>query len=105
MYPQNVKIFRYEDLVSDKEKFMKTVSDFIGVEFSESMLYPSWNAKEIKDMIAPWGTVLKSTENYNKEIIEELTEEEKRKITAGTTALARHFDYHNIEYLREYYAK
>lgn len=105
MYPQNVKIFRYEDLVSDKEKFMNTVSDFIGVEFSESMLYPSWNAKEIKDMIAPWGTVLKSTENYNKEIIEELTEEEKRKITAGTTALARHFDYHNIEYLREYYAK
>lgn len=105
IYPQNVKIFRYEDLVADKEKFMKTVSDFIGVEFNENMLYPSWNAKEIKDMIAPWGTVLKSTENYNKEIIEELTDEEKRRITAGTTALARHFDYHNIEYLREYYAK
>ncbi|MNP72899.1 hypothetical protein D3C76_1695360 [compost metagenome] len=56
-------------------------------------------------MIAPWGTVLKSTEEYNKEIIGELTVEEKNKIVAGTTALARHFDYQNIEYLREYYAK
>ena len=63
MYPNNVKIFRYEDLVSDKKTFMKEVSDFIGVKFSETMLYPSWNGKEIKDMIAPWGTVLKSDEN------------------------------------------
>ncbi|MFD1179396.1 sulfotransferase family protein [Paenibacillus puldeungensis] len=105
MYPQNVKIFRYEDLVADKEKFMRAVSEFIGVDFNESLLYPSWNSQEIKDMIAPWGTVLKSTEDYNKEIIGELTVEEKNKIVAGTTALARHFDYQNIEYLREYYAK
>lgn len=105
LYPNNVKVFRYEDLVANKPSFMRTVSDFIGVEFNESMLYPSWNGKEIKDMIAPWGTVLKSTEEYNKEVIEELTEEEKLKIAAGTTAVARHFQYHEIEYLKAYYAK
>jgi len=105
MHPENVKIFRYEDLVADKATFMKSVSEFIGVDFNESMLYPSWNGKEIKDMIAPWGTVLKSTEDYNKEIIDELTEDEKRKITAGTTALARHFGYHEVEYLKKYYAE
>ncbi|MGG1553518.1 sulfotransferase family protein [Paenibacillus ferrarius] len=105
MYPNNVKIFRYEDLVADKTKFMQSVSEFIGVEFNEAMLYPSWNGKEIKDMIAPWGTVLKSTESYNEEIIDELSEEEKQKIIAGTTALARHFGYDQVEYLKKYYAK
>ena len=42
------------------------------------MLYPSWNGKEIKDMIAPWGTVLKSDENYNQQIIDELSDREKK---------------------------
>lgn len=105
MYPDNVRIFRYEDLVADKSKFMHEMSDFIGVEFNETMLYPSWNGKEIKDMIAPWGTVLKSDENYNKQIIEELTEAEKKQIIYATTALAKHFGYDKIEYLKEYYAE
>ncbi len=105
IYPENVKIFRYEDLVENKEKFMRSVSSFINVEFNEAMLYPSWNGKEIRDMIAPWGTVLKSTESYNEEIIKELSLEEINKITAGTTALARHFGYDMVRYLREYYAE
>lgn len=105
LYPNNVKIFRYEDLVSDKKSFMENVSNFIGVEFNESMLYPSWNGKEIKDMIAPWGTVLKSTKDYNKEIIDELTSEEKKHIAAATKALAVHFGYDKIDYLGELYAE
>lgn len=105
MYPNNVKIFRYEDLVADKEGFMREVAKFIGVKFNESMLYPSWNGKEIKDMIAPWGTVLKSDENYNSSIIDELTQEEKQQIIYATTALARHFCYDKVKYLEKYYAE
>lgn len=104
MYPDNVRIFRYEDLVADKSKFMHMLSDFIGVKFHETMLYPSWNGKEIKDLIAPWGTVLKSDENYNKQIIDELTEAEKKQITYATAALAKHFEYDKVEYLKGYYA-
>lgn len=103
MFPQNVHIFRYEDLVEDKARFMQNVSEFIGVGYEETMLYPSWNGEEIKDNIAPWGTVLKSTREYNKTIIDELNEEEKEQIVFGTTALARHFKYDQIEYLRKYY--
>lgn len=103
MYPKNVQIFRYEDLVGNKEKFMKEVSQFIGVDFNESMLYPSWNGIEIKDSIAPWGTVLKSSENYNEEIIEELSEQDRAQIAQATTALARHFKYDQIPYLSKYY--
>lgn len=105
MYPNNVKIFRYEDEVGNKEKFMRDVAKFIGIDFNESMLYPSWNGKRIDTDIAPWGTVLRSTEEYNAEIIDELSFEEKRQIIAGTTALARHFNYQDIPYLNKYYAE
>lgn len=104
MYPENVRIFRYEDLVADKNKFMSNVAEYIGVEFSDTMLYPSWNGVEIKDNIAPWGTVLKSDVEYNKNIINELSEAEKHQIICGTTALAKHFGYDNIDYLKDYYA-
>lgn len=103
MHPNNVKIFRYEDLVADKAKFMKEVSKFINVDFSDTMLYPSWNGVEIKESIAPWGTVLKSTEEYNEAVIAELTDAEKEQIVAGTTALARHFNYDDISYLKSFY--
>ncbi|MBB6255196.1 sulfotransferase family protein [Nitrospirillum iridis] len=103
MYPDNVRIFRYEDLVGDKKAFMNDASTFIGVDFEPSMLYPSWNGEEIKDNIAPWGTVLKSTAEYNEEIISDLSAQDKRQIADGTRALARHFGYHKIPYLAEYY--
>ncbi|MGY4429461.1 hypothetical protein ACVWWO_001938 [Bradyrhizobium sp. F1.13.1] len=103
MYPANVRVLRYEDLVEDKKKFMISAAEFIGVDFAETMLYPSWNGTEIKDMIAPWGTVLKSTKEYNKAVIEELSGEERRQITQGTTALARHFGYDQIDYLSPLY--
>lgn len=103
MYPENVRIFRYEDLVADKRNFMQNVAEFIKVPFSETMLYPSWNGVEIKDNIAPWGTVLKSTPEYNESIIDELSDAEKAQIAHGTSALARHFKYDEVDYLKKYY--
>ena len=103
MYPKNVRIFRYEDLVTDKENFMRNVAAFIGVPFAETMLYPSWNGVEIKDSIAPWGTVLKSTREYNERIINELSDAEKTQIVHGTSALARHFGYDQVDYLTKYF--
>lgn len=103
MHPDNVAIFRYEDLVADKRAFMQRVSDFIGVEPEDSMLYPSWNGIEIKESIAPWGTVLKSTAAYNEQIISELSEAERTQIAQATTALARHFKYDQIPYLKPLY--
>ena len=103
MYPKNVRIFRYEDLVQNKMTFMNNVAEFIDVDFKETMLYPSWNGVEIKDNIAPWGTVLKSTKEYNAAIIDELSQDEVTQIINGTTALARHFKYDEIDYLAKYY--
>ena len=105
MYPQNIKIVRYEDMVYDKTKFMAELAAFIGIEFEDTMLYPSWKSKRIDADIAPWGTVLRSTEEYNSKIIDELSEEEKKQITGGTMALAKHFGYGSIDYLKKYYAE
>lgn len=103
MYPDNVRIFRYEDLVADKSSFMQGVAEFLGVDFEPSMLYPSWNAEEIQNNIAPWGTVLKSTAEYNEQIIDELSEAEKKQIACATAALAKHFKYDQVDYLSKYY--
>ena len=103
MFPSNVKIFRYEDLVSNKEIFMRQVSEFLGVDFNVSMLYPSWNGKELTGDIAPWGTVLRSSEEYNKEVIDSLSQEEKEIISSGTAAIAKHFNYDQISYLKGLY--
>ena len=93
----------YEDLVEDKRKFMTDAAAFIGVPFADTMLYPSWNGVEIKESIAPWGTVLKSTAAYNEEIINELSDAERTQIAQGTTALARHFKYDQVPYLAQFY--
>lgn len=51
------------------------------------------------------GNSLRSTEEYNAQMVEELSEEEKKQIACGTAALARHFGYDSIPYLKKYYAE
>ena len=105
LYPKNVKIFRYEDLVNDKEMFMTDLSSFLNIKFEKTMLYPSWNGQQIEHNIAPWGTVLKSTKDYNENIINELTDEERQHIAYATKALATYFGYVEMPFLKGYYAK
>lgn len=105
LYPRNVRIFRYEDMVADKQKFMIGMAEFLGVSFTPSMLYPSWNGREISTDIAPWGMVLRSNEDYNREIIDELSAAERQQIAYATAGLAKHFGYDKIDYLSELYAE
>ena len=81
----------------------RDVSEFLGVDFNESMLYPSWNGEELFGDIAPWGTVLRSSEEYNKEVIDSLSQEEKEIISSSTAAIAKHFNYDQISYLKGLY--
>lgn len=103
LYPENFQIYRYEDLVENKISFMKSISSFLGVEYREELLYPSWNGAELKGDIAPWGTVLRSSKEYNMEVIEQLSNEERFVISKSTYALAKHFKYDEISYLRPHY--
>jgi hypothetical protein len=104
LFPDNVRIFRYEDLVADKHSFMRNLAAFVGVPYDKSMLYPSWNGENIENDIAPWGTVLRSTEEYNIKIIDELSKDEKDIIAASSKALAVHFGYDKVHYLQSLYS-
>ena len=103
-YPHHIRLFRYEDLVRDKKCFMMELADFMSIRFTDNMLYPSWNGTAITGDIAPWGTVLRDTEDYNKSVVHELSGKEKRWIVQATGVLARHFQYHQIDYLRPLFA-
>lgn len=103
LYPSNMQIFRYEDLVKDKVAFMNSVCDFLDVPFNPALLYPSWNGVELSGDIAPWGTVLRSTEEYNIEVIDRLSDQEKQIIEISTKAVARQFNYHQVPYLERFY--
>lgn len=105
LYPNNVKIVRYEDIIANKESTMKDIAKFVGIEYSDSLLYPSWNSVKIEKDIAPWGTVLRADTEYNKSIIDELSENEKYEISIATEAIAKHFKYNEIEYLKKFYDK
>lgn len=43
---EKVKLIRYEDLVSDPERYMKELSDFIGIGYDKKMLEPTLNGEK-----------------------------------------------------------
>jgi hypothetical protein len=104
-YPDNVFIVRYEEMVADKRKFFENLSKKLNIPFAEELLYPSWNGVELKNDIAPWGTVLRSTNDYNKEIINELSDDDKKFIANATYPLAAYFGYTNEEPYKSLYQR
>jgi len=74
-FPDNFLIVRYEDLLAKKSEAMKTVAEKLGISFSETMLYPSWNGKKLEDQY-PWGTIDKPDEEEQEARVSELSEEE-----------------------------
>lgn len=75
VYPKNVFVIRFEDLVSDKEKFFKKIAKIISVSYSDTMTYPSWNGTKL-DHQYPWGTIQIPTKAENAKTANELTKSE-----------------------------
>jgi len=90
-FPNNFHIIKYEDMIRNKSEVFSTLCDKIGISFSETLLYPSWNKKKLGS-IYPWGTISVADELTNKKTMSQLTEEEMHEIKA--------LSYHSI--LREF---
>jgi len=101
LYPSNIKIVRYEDLIGNKPDFMKKLCQFVNLDFEDSMAFPSWNGVEITGDISPWGTVLRSDMDYNSQAAHRLTNKEKQYLLSATKPLLGHFEYQKIDYLSE----
>lgn len=79
MFPKNFHIVKFEDLVKNPKSFFSQLVKKIGIAYSSSLEYPSWNGKRL-DKVVPWGTIMTPSTEANKQTKEELTENEKKEI-------------------------
>ena len=84
-YPGHFHIVRFEDIVSDKPATMAKLQADLGLTESDTMLYPSFNGVELKNIV-PWGTIRTATADENMATALELTAEQT-KIVRELTAL------------------
>jgi hypothetical protein len=95
-YPDRFHILRYEDLVAQPKRELSRLCEKVGIEFSETMTYPSFNGRDISEQVYPWGTVVKATPEANIATAGELSNEEFEEVRARTTTLLKAFDYEDL---------
>jgi hypothetical protein len=84
MYPDRFHIVRFEDLAADRRGTAEALLTGLGLEFSESCLYPSFNGTELKE-IRPWGTIRTPTPEENMRTANELSADQKARVRAITS--------------------
>jgi hypothetical protein len=81
LYPDNVHIIRVEDVMADPIDAFSKLCESLGIEPSDSMTKPTWNGTELEE-VYPWGTLRKVTPEMNLSTAHELSDDEKRQISA-----------------------
>ncbi len=94
-YSRNMLVVRYEDMVEDKEAFFKKLCKKLGIPYSPTMTYPSWNGKRLEHQY-PWGTIEIPTEKANIQTVKELTRSEYNRIKSLSMVINRVLGYDNI---------
>jgi len=95
MYPKNFHIVRFEDLVGDTKATMAKLSGDLGISYSETLEYPSWNGAKM-DSVFPWGTIRKPTTEVNMQTLQELTADELAQIRRTSIVMLKQFGYENL---------
>lgn len=90
--PDRFHIVRFEDLVADTEGTMTKLASKLGIEFDESLLYPSWNGKKM-DEVYPWGTVRVPTPEANIATLNELSKAQRDEIRSLTWPMLKELNY------------
>jgi len=92
VYPQNIFIVKFEDLIKNKKEFFTNLCKDLKIEFKEELLYPSWNGEKLEN-VYPWGTIEYSTQDYNLARMKELSANEYKKIKLLTKFINEYFGY------------
>jgi hypothetical protein len=95
LYPKNVFVLRYEDLVENKPGFFKNLAHIAGIDYAPSMLYPSWNGKKLEHQY-PWGTIEIPTHQTNLQTISELSKIEYDRIKSQSMVINKVLQYDKI---------
>jgi hypothetical protein len=91
-YPGHFHIVRFEDLVAEPQATMTRLCGQLGLSYSATCLYPSWNGQRLEE-VYPWGTVRTPTPDANLATMNELSADEKRHIRSLSIVMQRLLGY------------
>jgi len=94
-YPKNFHILRFEDLVANPKAAMTKLCGRLGLSYSDTCLYPSFNGKKL-EQVYPWGTIRIPTPEVNVATANELTDTEKAEIKSLSIVMQRQLGYENF---------
>ncbi len=94
-YPKNFHILRFEDMVEDPQKHLSQLCQRLGLSYSETLLYPSWNGRKMES-VYPWGTIRIPTPEANVATMNELSQDEKREMRSLTSVMLKQLGYENF---------
>lgn len=95
MFPNNFHIVRYEDLVAHPKSVMSDLAQQIGLSYSPTMEYPSFNGTKL-EAVYPWGTIRIPTPEANIQTMKELSADERAEIRSTSIVMLKQFGYESL---------
>jgi hypothetical protein len=93
-FPKQFHIIRFEDIVEDPKKAFGGLCKKIGIRYSPTCEYPSWNGVKLES-VYPWGTIRTPTPAANVATMNELNAAEKKEMRSLTGLMRRTLGYEN----------
>lgn len=93
-FPKNFHIIRFEDIVEDPKKAFTGLCKKLGLKYSDTCTYASWNGKKL-EQVYPWGTIRTPTPEANVATMNELNAAEKKEMRSLTAVMRRNLGYEN----------
>jgi len=94
-FPNRFHIVRFEDLVADRQRTLGDLAKRLGLEWSDTLLVPSWNGRKM-DQVYPWGTIRTPTTEANVATMNELDTTQKATIKSIASVMLPHFKYEKM---------
>jgi hypothetical protein len=94
-FPDRFHILRFEDVVANPREAMGKITEKLGLSWSDTLLYPSWNGRQLGE-IYPWGTIRKASPEANIATMNELDAGRKADIRSYTSTMLPFFEYEHM---------
>ncbi|MDT4952906.1 MAG: hypothetical protein QOJ02_1044 [Acidobacteriota bacterium] len=94
-FPRNFHILRFEDLVSDPKQHLSALCQKLGLSYSDTLLYPSWNGQKLES-VYPWGTIVTPTPEANIATKNELSQTETDEMRSLTSVMLKLLRYEQL---------
>lgn len=94
-FPANFHVLRFEDMIADPKAQLSALCQRLGLSYSETLLYPSWNGRRLES-VYPWGTIVTPTPEANIATKNELSEAETDQMRSLTSVMLKLLGYDRL---------